>query len=144
QEMYPYDPKKANTILDQAGSKRDGDGNRFSIKFSYATGDAEAASFSVALQNMWTAFGVKLSIEPVDRASASKKVFSDGDFDAFITPYTSFFDPALGLTRGWSSTALGKPFGNPTGFSSPALDAMFAKAANLTSQSERAAVYNDA
>ncbi len=140
-KMYPFDVQRANTLLDDAGFKRDPGGTRFSIKFTYNTDDAESGSLAIAVQKMWQAVGVKVAIDPAERTTATKRVFQDGDFDAFVIAYTSYYDPALGLSRAWSSALMGKPFGNPTGFSDPAIDDQFEKSAHMTTQAERAAAY---
>lgn len=143
-KTYAFDPARANRMLDEAGIKRGADGTRFGLRFTHNTDDAESASLALAVQSMWRAVGVKVTIDSVERTTAAKRVYQDGDFDAFVIAYTSYFDPALGLARAWSSAQMGKPYGNPTGFSSPQVDQLFEKAAALTGQPERAAAYASA
>lgn len=143
QKLYPFDPARADKLLDAAGYPKKADGTRFSMRFTYNTDDAEAASVAIVLQKNWKAVGIDLALDPSERTTASKRVFQDGDFDAYLTAYTSYFDPALGLARAWISATIGKPYGNPTGFSTPQLDTAFEQAANLTDQKERAAKYHD-
>lgn len=140
-KTYAFDVARANRLLDEAGLKRTADGTRFPLRFTHNTDDAESASLAVAVQSMWRAVGVRVTIDSVERSTAAKRVYQDGDFEAFVVAYTSYFDPALGLARAWSSAQMGKPYGNPTGWSSPQVDQLFDKANGLVSQADRAAVY---
>ena len=45
---YPFDPKKAEALLDQAGFKRGTDGKRFSIRLTYARADQGGALHAAA------------------------------------------------------------------------------------------------
>jgi len=139
--MYPFDPARANAMLDEAGVKKGTDGIRFQARFVYATDDAESAAVAVAIKNMWRAIGVDVVIDAAERTTTTQKMFVDRDFDLSLTAYTSYFDPALGLARAFITSRIGKPFGNPTGYSNPTVDAMFAQAESLTSQQQRGAVY---
>ncbi|ARP83485.1 hypothetical protein CAL12_23460 [Bordetella genomosp. 8] len=139
--LYAYDPKRANAMLDEAGVPRGANGYRFSLRYTYNADDAEAASLGIAVQSMWRAVGVQVTLEPLERVSAVKRVYQDATFDVFTIAYTSYFDPALGLARAWSSATMGKPFGNPTGYSDPRVDDLLRQAANLTDQAQRAQVY---
>jgi peptide/nickel transport system substrate-binding protein len=139
--MYPYDPVKAGSMLDELGLKRGADGTRFSVRFVYATDDAESAAVALAIKDMWRQIGVNVIIDASERTTTTKKMFIDRDFDLALTAYTSFYDPALGIARAFVTSSIGKPFGNPTGYSNPTVDDLFQKAATLTAQDQRGAIY---
>ncbi len=143
-KMYPYDPAKANALLDEAGLKKGADGTRFTLRLSYSNDAAERNQAAAAIKSMWRAIGVETTIDSNDRATDQKKVFLDRDFDVTIENYTSYGDPALGIARTFVSSSGGKLFGNPTGYANPEVDELFVKGEQATDQAARGEFYKKA
>lgn len=139
--MYPYDPKRANALLDEIGLKKDARGKRFDLTFVYRAEDADAAQAAEAIKSMWRGIGVEVRLEVAEGSAFPDRIFNKGDFDLTIIGYTSFGDPALGIARVFVSDAIGRPFGNASRYSNPEVDVLFEKAARATDQEERAAYY---
>ena len=143
-KMYPFDVAKANALLDEAGLKRGADGIRFKVTMVFSADEPEPPLVSAALKVMWRAVGVDLVNEALDRTSAGKRMFDTRDFDTTMTSYVSFGDPALGIARIFVTSSIGKVFGNPTGYSNPAVDALFEKGEQATDLAERGGHYRQA
>jgi peptide/nickel transport system substrate-binding protein len=143
-KMYPFDAKRANALLDEAGFKRDPSGKRFSLKFAYASNSVEFGQVGLALQSMWKDVGVELVVESVELAAYMKRVYTDRNFDLAIDIYTSAGDPSLGVSRTFITSSIGRPYGNPTGYSNPEVDKLFDAGETETSQTSRGAYYSQA
>ncbi len=142
-KMYPFDVAKANAMLDEAGVKRGADGKRFKLSLLPILGYPEFDQVAVAMKSMWGAVGVDVTIENMDTPSHLKRV-SDGDFGVEIAGYSSYSDPALGITRMWATSLISKPFGNATTYSNPVIEDLFNKGELATSNEDRAKFYNPA
>lgn len=140
-KMYPFDPARASALLDEAGFRRGADGIRFSLKLLYSTDAVNDSLVTTAVKSLWRTVGVEAVIEPVDRTTASKRMFQDYEPDASINDYTSIGDPALGLARMFVTESIGKSFGNASAYSNPAVDALFEAGATAPTQDQRAAYY---
>jgi peptide/nickel transport system substrate-binding protein len=140
-KMYPFDPARANALLDAAGKKRGADGARFKIDLVYNSSDPQFSLVATALKIMWHDVGVDVTIVPMESTSSIQRVFVDHNFDATVTSYTSFGDPALGMARIAISSAIGRRLGNGSQYSNPEVDALLEKGANSTNEQERGAYY---
>ncbi len=144
-KMYPYDPVKAGAALDEAGFKRGVDGKRMTLHLAiFSNEHQEFLPVSVALKSMWQAAGIETVIDAMESGTLVKKVYVDRDFDTFLMSYTSLGDPALGIQRAFISGTLNKPYGNPTGYSNPTVDALFQKGEHATDVQERGKYYREA
>lgn len=140
-KMYPYDVAKANALLDEAGLKRGSDGTRFKFDLLYVAEEVDFPRVAVALKQMWAQVGVDVVLGGYDRPTAEKRVFIDRDFDGHFNGYTSFGDPALGLARIFVSTTIGRPYGNPTGYTKPEVEDLFKKGESANTEAERGQFY---
>jgi len=140
-KLYPFDVAKANALLDEAGYKRNSNGIRFDFSLVFVSDEVDFPRVALAIKQMWSAVGVNVILGGFDRPTAEKRVFTDVDFDGHLNGYTSFGDPALGLARIWVSSAIGRPYGNPSGYSNPAVDAAFAEGESRTLPAERGEIY---
>ena len=73
--------------------------------------------------------GVKAVLEGAERPVVLKRVYADYDFDATLQNYTTSGDPALGISRIYTTELINKAatFNNASGYSNPEVDALFAK-----------------
>lgn len=144
-KKYPFDVAKSNALLDEAGVKRDADGKRFSVRVSiFATQYPEFQQVALAFKSMWQQIGVDVAIEPLEDAAYLKKIYTDKDFDISLVTYTSYSDPALGITRTFASGAIGRPYGNASQYANTEVDALFAKGEAATDSEERGRYYREA
>ncbi|WP_171060924.1 ABC transporter substrate-binding protein [Poseidonocella sp. HB161398] len=142
--LYPYDPEKANALLDEAGKARGADGTRFSLSVKYFSTESDSQLEATALKAMLREVGIELVLEPGERVSVIPAVFTNFDYDLALVAYNSGGDPAIGLTRIWSSATEGRNFGNPTGYSSPEVDALFEEGQTATDRATRGRAYAEA
>jgi peptide/nickel transport system substrate-binding protein len=143
QKMYPFDPAKANSMLDQAGLPKKADGNRFELRLSYETGRGEWKDVAEIARSNWADVGVKVNLEPLERTVMLDKVYKKRDFDTTIQGYASRGDPALGVSRAFVCEDDKDPptFGNPTGYCRKDVDDLFAQAARTADFDKRHQAY---
>jgi peptide/nickel transport system substrate-binding protein len=144
--MYPFNVAAANKLLDDAGVPRQGDGTRFQMRLIYESARSEWKEVAEVLRANWEPLGVRLVIEPAERAVMLDKVFKKRDFDMTLQSYTSSGDPALGVTRAYACEGDENPpnFGNPTGYCNKELDKLFTDAAKEPDFEKRRAIYRQA
>lgn len=140
-KVFPFDPAKANAMLDEAGYRRGPDGTRFRLRLVYNAAQAGFSAMGEILRNNWKALGVDVSVEPVEFQVTLDRVFTKRDYDVSLQPYTTAGDPAIGIARAYVTMNEGRPFTNPTGYSNPKVDELFAKAAATPSREERRTAY---
>lgn len=142
--MYPYDPARAMALLDAAGVRTGADGNRFTLDLVFDTGRPEQVQSAQAIQRFWQAVGVRVRLEGAERAVVLKRVFTDYDFGGTLQTYTTSGDPALGISRLYTTESIrpGQNFNNASRYSNPEVDDLFAKGRDAESQGERAMYYH--
>lgn len=143
--LYPYDPTKANRMLDSAGFARGTDGTRFKIRFVYDVAQANFGPIAEIVRSNWKDLGVQVVLEPFEVQLAIDMVFTKGDFDLNIQDLTTGGDPAIGITRAYQSMPRpAKAYTNPTGYSNPAVDELFRRAISTPVREERRKIYFEA
>jgi peptide/nickel transport system substrate-binding protein len=138
-EQYPYDPGKANALLDQAGWKREKDGVRFRLAMKTST-DETSRLLAMILQQQLRDIGIALEVRSFEFATfyadISKGAFQmytlrwiggNEDPDIFHYAYESNMFPPHGANRGR--------------YSNPTLDGLIREAAKLGDQAQRRADY---
>jgi peptide/nickel transport system substrate-binding protein len=143
-KRYPYDPVRANALLDEAGYRRGADGSRFRLRLAYNAAQAGFQAMAEIARDNWKALGVEVALEPAEFQVVLEKVFVKPDFDVSLQPYTTAGDPAIGIARAYVTMNEGRPFTNPTGYSNPKLDDLFARAATVPARDERRKLYFEA
>ncbi|MEB2843319.1 ABC transporter substrate-binding protein [Rhizobiales bacterium RZME27] len=143
-ESYVFDIEKANALLDEAGYKRDKDGNRFTLKLRPAPYFNETRQFGDYLRQALAAIGIDAQIVNADSAAHQKAVYTDHDFDLAVAPPVFRGDPAISTTiLVQSGIPAGVPFSNQGGYVNPSLDAIIAKAVETIDSGERTKLYNE-
>lgn len=144
-KLVPFDPAKANAALDAAGLRRGADGKRFTVRLTYNVSQAGFTPMAEIIRNNWQQVGVEVVLEPLENQLVLEKVFTRQDFHVSLQPYTTAGDPAIGITRAYVTTPPPpKPFTNPTGYSNPKLDDLFARAVATPSREVRRRAYFEA
>ena len=140
---YPYDTKKAEALLDEAGFPRGADGVRFSINNDYLPYGDDYRRTAEYLKQSLKRVGIEVNIRSQDTAAFTKRVYGDRDFDTAITWNASFPDPQIGLTRMYWSGWIGKniPWTNSSGYNNPEVDRLIEQAQGAATQAERIALF---
>jgi peptide/nickel transport system substrate-binding protein len=138
-EQYPYDPAKANALLDAAGWKRDKEGIRFHLAMKTST-DETSRLLALILQQQLRDIGIALEVRSFEFATfyadVSKGAFQiytlrwlggNEDPDIFRYAYDSRMFPPHGANRGR--------------YSNPTLDALIREAGASGNQAQRRADY---
>ncbi len=123
-ESYPYDPAKAERLLDEAGLPRGSDCVRLRLThdyFPYGDGYRRVGdTIKAALGRV----GIAVTLRSQDFAAWLKRVYTDKDFEFINHVMTNTFDPNVGLQRYFSSKGYRKdvPFTNAAHYANPEVD----------------------
>jgi peptide/nickel transport system substrate-binding protein len=141
---YPYDPKKAEALFDEAGLKRGaaGPGVRFKGRIMPNTSEGIRALATFIQQSMQKV-GVRLEMQVMDAPGYMKKVNTDWDFEICTDTGTYRGDPAIGSTI-WYHSGIppGTPWANQFGWKSEEYDRLSDEAAIELDPAKRKALYN--
>jgi len=143
-KMYPYDPARAEALLDEAGLKRGANGTRFQTTITYMQDQSDSALVAAAVKSMWAAIGVELTIKPGEQIVAYQSMFTARDFDTAIGAYNSYQEPALGMARIYSTSTIGQILGNGAGYSNPVVDKLLDQGESAVGNEARAVFYRQA
>ena len=140
--LYPFDVAKANSILDSAGFPKGANGIRFTIDYVVSASHPPYVSAGQAMKQWFEQIGVTLKLETLDDQATTTRVFTDRNFDMTIQGYTTHNDPALGIVREFTTSRIGKAFGNPSGYSNPQVDQLAAQGGAQATNAARVTYYN--
>lgn len=143
---YPFDPKKAEALLEQAGAKRGAGGRRFSLRISYA-GNGEGGALQSAAEIMREQVrdvGIDLVLEPKDYAVWMEGAHLKWDFDLSMGSYQTGPDPAIAVSRLYITRNIQKMMGrNLMGYSNPKVDELFDAAEGELDTQKRVKLYHE-
>ena len=143
---YPFDPKKADALLDQAGFNRGADGKRFSIRLTYARADQGGALHAAAelMREQLREIGVDLVLEPKDYSVWMQSAHLRWDFDLSMGSYQTGPDPAVAVARLYVTKNIEKLMGrNLMGYSNPKVDELFDAGEREIDLKKRTQIYHD-
>jgi peptide/nickel transport system substrate-binding protein len=139
---FPYDPAKANALLDEAGYRRGAGGVRFRLRLLPAPFFNETKQFGDYLRQALAAVGIDAEIVSNDTPAHLKAVYTDHAFDITVATPVYRGDPAISTTILYqSSLPGGVPFSNQYGYANPAVDELIDRAATAIDDAERVALY---
>lgn len=140
--LYPFDPAKAEALLDEAGLKRDGHGERFGLTLDFYPAFARVAEY---LRSALVQVGIVVQPRNQDFATFIRRVYTDRDFDTFLHAASSGPDPAIGTQRFyWSKNFQpGVAFSNGAHYASPKVDQLLEAAQVEIEPAKRIAIYQD-
>lgn len=122
-ERYPYDPKKAEALLEEAGLKRDAQGVRLrvdNLPIPYGEDFIRAAQ---VIQQQLKRVGIELQLRNFDVGTWIGKIARERDFDTLSTFAAAFADPQIGVYRRyWSKAKQTASGGNNSGWVSAEAD----------------------
>lgn len=140
---YPYDLKKAEALLDEAGFPRNADGVRFSITNDFLPYGEDYRRTGEFVKQSLKRVGIEVELRSQDTASFIKRVYGDRDFDTSISWNIATPDPQIGLTRVYWSGWIGKnvPWTNASGYNNPEVDRLIEQVQGAATQGERATLF---
>jgi peptide/nickel transport system substrate-binding protein len=139
---WPFDPAKANALLDEAGLKRGGDGVRFSVKLLPAPWFQETRQTGDYVRQALKAVGIDAQIVNNDPGAHIKAVYTDHAFDLAIGSPVYRNDPAISTTVLFQGgLPAGVPFTNQYGYDDPTMDKIIADALATIDPAARVELY---
>jgi peptide/nickel transport system substrate-binding protein len=128
---YPFDLKKAEALLDEAGFKRGADGLRFTLNHDYLPYGDDYKRTGEYLKQALKRVGIEINIRGQDTATFIKRVYADRDFDISSSWNGAFPDPQIGVVRAYWSGWLGTktPWTNGSGYRDAEVDSLIQAAA---------------
>jgi len=139
---YPFDLKKANSLLDEAGYPKGAGGIRFPLKLTFEAGNDNSERPVQILREQLKAVGIDIKLERLERSVMLEKVFQKYDFDLWFGPLTTRGHPALGTARLYATSSItGQPFTNFTRYSNPKVDQLFDQAVAATKKPDMVKAY---
>lgn len=141
--LYPFDPKAAEALLDEAGYPRGGNGVRFSLRLLPAPWFEQTRQFGDYLRQALAAIGIEARIVNNDPAAHQRAVYTDHDFDLAVGSPVYRNDPAISTTILYEGgLPPGVPFSNQYGYDSPAMNSLIREAATTIDPAARIALYH--
>lgn len=121
---YPYDLKKAEQLLDEAGYRRGAAGTRFRITHDFLPYGADYQRTAEFVKQALGKVGIDVEIRSQDTAAFLRRVYTDNNFDMTSNFFYALPDPTLGVQRiYWSQNIKkGVPFSNASGYISREMD----------------------
>lgn len=139
--QYPYDLKKAEALLDEAGFRKGAEGKRLKVTLDYDGGGGGNREAEFIRQSLGR-IGVEVVLRGGDTVSYLRRIFTDQDYDLMISSLHRLPDPTLGVQRlFWTRNIIkGAPWTNGSGYSNPALDKIMEAAADEANPARRKAL----
>ncbi|SPC15295.1 Dipeptide ABC transporter, substrate binding protein [Cupriavidus taiwanensis] len=136
---YPYDPARAEALLDAAGLKRGADGHRLKIQIDYLPYGDDYKRSAEYIKQALKRVGVDVTVRTQDTPTYTKRVYGDRDFDLAVVWFAGFADPLVGVTRAYRSDTVGKniPWSNGSGYRGDEANRLIDQAQGSPSQAER-------
>jgi peptide/nickel transport system substrate-binding protein len=122
--QYPYDPARAEALLDEAGLHRDASGVRLRFNHLNHTYGEDYQRAGMFIQQQLKRIGVEVTLVNYDLPTYLRKVFTEHDFDTMSAFYAAFADPQIGVIRRyWSKNIIvGAAWSNGSGYTSAEMD----------------------
>ena len=141
--QYGFDPKKAESLLDEAGLKRGADGVRLRINLDYLPYGDDFKRSGEFIRAALKRVGIEVAVRAQDTPSFTRRVYGDRDYDLSVVWFAGFADPLVGVTRAYWSDSIGKniPWTNASGYRSTEADRLIQQAQGSADQAERVALF---
>lgn len=139
---YPFDRKKSEALLDEAGYKRGADGNRFTLRLVPVQNAEDVPLFGTFIQQCLAEIGIKVDLVQLDNAGALATIYKEWNFDLATGWHQYRGDPAISTTVWFrSGSPKGAPWTNQFGWQSDKIDALIDNAASEVDPVKRKAMY---
>lgn len=135
--QYPFDPKRAAALLDEAGFPVKADGSRLKVTLDYGSPDDQRQVDFIKLY--LGKIGVDVELRSSDISTYLRYIYTDQDYDLSVSSLHMLPDPTLGVQRlYWSKNIRkGAPWTNGAGYSNPDLDRIMEAAQKENGDQER-------
>ena len=143
--QYPFDVKRAEALLDEAGHKRGADGMRFALSHDFLPYGDDYRRTGEYVRQALRRVGIDLTLRSQDTPSYLRRVFAEYEFDISSSWASSFSDPQIGVQRFfWSKTInKGTPWTNASGYANPAMDQVIEAAQRSADPAERSRLFGE-
>lgn len=139
---YAYDPKQAESLLDEAGYPRDGSGVRFAVNLLPAPWFQQTRQTGDYVRQALRQIGIEATIVNNDPGAHLKAVYTDHAFDLAIGSPVYRNDPAISTTVLYQGGLPdGVPFSNQYGYDDPTVNKIIADAAVTIDPAARIELY---
>ncbi len=143
-QRFPFDPKRAEALLEEAGLKRGADGMRFAVKLSPAPWFEQTRQLGDYARQALRQIGIDASLQAFDTPAHLKAVYTDHAFDTATGSTVFRSDPAISTTVLYESgIAAGVPWSNQFGYANPKMDEIIRAAASELDAGKRIRLYRD-
>jgi len=145
-ESYPYDPAKAESMLDAAGWKKGSDGirakNGKKLSFNINTSPITQVfvEYAQAIQEQWSKIGVQATPKSEEWNAFLNRITGTHDFDVFIVGFGWGADPDESVM--WDCNAYQGGF-NLYKYCNPQVDKLLAQGLLTTDHAKRKAIYDE-
>jgi peptide/nickel transport system substrate-binding protein len=141
--MYPFNPDKANALLDEAGYPRGADGKRFKLKLVSGTHQPFQITVGEVVKQQLGKVGIDVDAQLVDLNAMIDAAYKRWDFDIQAVTITGGPVPEVFISRFYRSdnSVKGVSFNNNSGYASPAVDELFKKAMREVNADTRAKLW---
>ncbi len=143
--QYPFDVKRAEALLDEAGYPKQADGWRFALNHDFIPfGDDYKRTGEFVRQSL-RAVGINVSLRAQDLPTWTKNVFADYNFQLVSSFGINWQDPQIGVEQHYWSKAesKGTPWFNASGYASPEMDGLIESAQTERDAARRVKIYQD-
>jgi peptide/nickel transport system substrate-binding protein len=141
--LTPFDRRRAEALLDEAGLPRGANGMRFSLRLLPAPWFEQTRQFGDYLRQALRAIGIDAQLVTNDAAGHTRAVYTDHAFDLAVGSPVYRNDPAISTTILYQGgLPAGVPFSNQYGYRSAAMDQLIAAAASAIDSAERTRLYH--
>ncbi|MFP1889840.1 ABC transporter substrate-binding protein [Lonsdalea quercina] len=143
--QYPFDPRKAQALLDEAGFPKKADGWRFTLNHDFIPFGDDYRRTGEFVRQALRAIGIDVTLRALDLATWSKNVFKDYDYQLASSWGVNWTDPQLGVEQLYWSKAesKGTPWTNASGYASPEADRLIEAAQIEVDPVKRRALYDE-
>lgn len=140
-QAYPFDVKKAASMLDAAGYPVKG-GSRFKLGLVSAGWFEENVKMGQYVKQAFEDLDITVDLAVPDRATSLKRIYTDYDYDVAISNNTGGVELVPTTTQYYTTDGIvkGAAFRNATGYSNPELDKIVASMTVETDEPKRIAL----
>ncbi|WP_258128378.1 ABC transporter substrate-binding protein [Achromobacter anxifer] len=140
---YPLDLKKSEALLEEAGFKKDGKGERLSLTVDYMPGsDVQGKNVAEYLRSQLKKVGIAVQVRASPDFPTWAKRIASKDFDMTTDIVFNWGDPVIGVHRTYlSSNIRDIIWTNTQSYSNPKVDELLEQAGTETDVDKRRALY---
>lgn len=144
-EALPFDPGKAERLLDDADLPRNADGVRFALPLDFVPAGDGYQRTAEWLAGALAKIGIGVTVRHQDFAAYVHRIYEDRDFAFAVARSNNMFDPSVGVQRiYWSRNFLkGAPFSNGSHYHSRQADRLLEDAAIEQNPAKRRTLFRD-